>query len=101
MKSALPLLLFALAGCVTSSAEPMSVHPSAKGRQAIVDCLLDRFPGRVPRLVKDARSTTIRFEGPLGNAGLITTTTDQGTGSLTELRGSMLTAGLTSLKTCF
>jgi hypothetical protein len=100
LHSSLPLLL---AGCVTASVEPSSVHQSAKSRQAVVDCILNRFDGRRPIINAGPASTTVRFVGPLGNAGLITTTSDLEKGSVTEIRGGgqIVLSGLTSLKTCF
>ena len=98
-----PVAIAALSGCVTTNGQPSSVHTSDRSRQVIVECILNRFEGRRPKIEKSADSTTIRFVGPAGNAGLITTTSDQGTGSVTQIwgGGNFMLSGLTSLQTCF
>lgn len=92
-----------VAGCATTTAGPSSTHQSAKSRVEVVDCILNRFDGGRPIVEAGEGSTVIRFVGPLGNSHLITTTADQGAGSITEIRGGnqISTVGVTNLVTCF
>lgn len=96
-------LILPLSACVSATGEPSSVHASEKSREVIVDCILNRFEGRQPEIERTADATTIRFVGPAGNAGLVTTTKDEGSGSVTQIwgGGNFLLSGLTSVKTCF
>lgn len=105
----MPLLVvisLGLVNCTTSqmqAKEPVASYTSARSREMVTECLLDRLStdNRTGKVMREQTENVITFGGPLG-AVLGFTIRDSGTGSYIEMRRlSSVTPGRTNAQSCF